>query len=1059
MLTQEQIIEAKKRIGSIPSTSSAGQPKQATKTWDDIYPVQKQTNTSSDGNGNGFLSDTVNNVGKIAKGVGNFFTSSEQALGETYGAYASVDDEEVNKNRNAVLRQAQRQSNNYLKLAQREVDKVKKQKLLEAARTSAEIEGVDIFNNPEYQKTAKQVWGETAGVMFDVATAGTFGNAAKSAEFGKYLSNEAIKKSLESTIPGFAIKSAIKAGQTIPSSALKVAGKTALEGFGIGTAYGIAGGMQKNKDLAGIAEEGVMGGLTNSLLGGGLSLGISGVSKMAKFGPQNASKKLASNLNEIFEGSTKNVRKKANFVADRGEDLGTLITNNKIAHTVKNERLQFNQQDLNRINNEISSKSKLVDDAVSLYPVKISAEEVYRKAKNLISNNPVVINNGEVDNLTELALKKINDYYSQNKGKQFTLDQLQNFKKAMWDMSKKFKYDDILKSDAYSELGSVFMKIVEDEVPDVAVKKINKEIGTQIQLRDFLEKVNESGGIVLTGGKFSKYISQASGMLTGAGVGSMMGGPMGGGTMGAVVGGAIGSKVASVLRNLSQKSALLGPIDRLLLKAVKERPESIDIELAQKFINDVKEGKSVTPSDRVKKMFESIIFQKNNQKLLEAPAQGAKNVSINVPVNLSSKTTTARESEELANIQKAILGRKISNIQEIKTPNNLLSAPKTSSVSEPIILGAKKDTSKILSQEDISSYYKELNSRFGKDYNIPINKNDLSSIENIDNFIDKHQDSIPDEMINELFKVQDYINTKTEEQMTGYLQKGINSESKYNKFNVVGEEMQNQYQNFKKIVKNITSKNIEIRDSAGLEKVIKAQGKDSTDFINSLYSQEESGDELLSKFKDMLFKERGYNVKKTINIKNDLSSYDRKTMTGFIDDVRLKKSITPDVEIEARALAEAKGLNPDVGNANLANSFDKVLGGGKKYEVLNKDSSKLNAVLKQNAGDIALPNKATDTAGKIKQIYQQSIANQDFMFGDYPIIKNGKLDPLVVKGRLDDVVQKFDSLGIDPTDYKKAFNGKTFKDYFDFDKYNRDLFAKMIKENKILPKAKASQAR
>jgi len=307
--------------------------------------------------------------------------------------------------------------------------------------------------------------------------------------------------------------------------------------------------------------------------------------------------------------------------------------------------------------------------------------------------------------------------------------------------------------------------------------------------------------------------------------------------------------------------------------------------------------------------------------------------------------------------------------------------------------------------------------------------------------------------------VQDYINTKTEEQMTGYLQKGINSESKYNKFNVVGEEMQNQYQNFKKIVKNITSKNIEIRDSAGLEKVIKAQGKDSTDFINSLYSQEESGDELLSKFKDMLFKERGYNVKKTINIKNDLSSYDRKTMTGFIDDVRLKKSITPDVEIEARALAEAKGLNPDVGNANLANSFDKVLGGGKKYEVLNKDSSKLNAVLKQNAGDIALPNKATDTAGKIKQIYQQSIANQDFMFGDYPIIKNGKLDPLVVKGRLDDVVQKFDSLGIDPTDYKKAFNGKTFKDYFDFDKYNRDLFAKMIKENKILPKAKASQAR
>jgi hypothetical protein len=78
--------------------------------------------------------------------------------------------------------------------------------------------------------------------------------------------------------------------------------------------------------------------------------------------------------------------------------------------------------------------------------------------------------------------------------------------------------------------------------------------------------------------------------------------------------------------------------------------------------------------------------------------------------------------------------------------------------------------------------------------------------------------------------------------------------------------------------------------------------------------------------------------------------------------------------------------------------------------------------------------------GKLKQIYRQSIANEDFVYGDYPIIKGGKLDPEVVKGRVNDVVLKLKKEGIDPSGYLNKMKNKSFKDYFEFDKYNRGNF-------------------
>lgn len=91
----------------------------------------------------------------------------------------------------------------------------------------------------------------------------------------------------------------------------------------------------------------------------------------------------------------------------------------------------------------------------------------------------------------------------------------------------------------------------------------------------------------------------------------------------------------------------------------------------------------------------------------------------------------------------------------------------------------------------------------------------------------------------------------------------------------------------------------------------------------------------------------------------------------------------------------------------------------------------------------------------IERIYQESIANEDFMFGkttkdiEKNILKDGQLNPKLVQGRVNDVVQKLQREGIDATDYIDAMKGKTFKDYFSFDKANREAFAKMIPDGSL----------
>lgn len=131
------------------------------------YPVYKNQITDEQPNVN--AEQPKQEKGLLRK-VGDFFTSSTQKFGTTLGNAASVIDPTTRQVREETLQSRQNQADNLLKLASQATDPIKKKKYLEAAKESANASGYDIFNNPEYQKTAKQIAGEAIGTVAEAAT-------------------------------------------------------------------------------------------------------------------------------------------------------------------------------------------------------------------------------------------------------------------------------------------------------------------------------------------------------------------------------------------------------------------------------------------------------------------------------------------------------------------------------------------------------------------------------------------------------------------------------------------------------------------------------------------------------------------------------------------------------------------------------------------------------------------------------------------------------------------------------------------------------------------------
>jgi len=190
--------------------------------------------------------------------AGDFFTGNTQKFGKTLGTALSSIDPVTNQMREETLDTTNDMIDTLMEKAKNETDPVKAKKIIQSASKLANTENIDIFNNPEYQKTAKQVFGEGLGTLLETLQFSSLG--AKGLNTGK------LGSELPTVVKPFV--SNIKEGAKIG------AGYGAL--FGGGT--NVSEAMQEDKSIGDIALSGITGGLEGGVVGtvlGGVAGGVS----------------------------------------------------------------------------------------------------------------------------------------------------------------------------------------------------------------------------------------------------------------------------------------------------------------------------------------------------------------------------------------------------------------------------------------------------------------------------------------------------------------------------------------------------------------------------------------------------------------------------------------------------------------------------------------------------------------------------------------------------------------------------------------------------------------
>ncbi len=189
MLTPQQIQQYRKQYGLDvpPQLSQSSSVDDTLKQWKiaadsskDARATMGASQPSSSASSGGFLSS----VGGVAKSVGNALTSSEQMLGKGLSTVGSSVPTQI-KNQSGADFDAQQKIINAIHQA---TDPAKKQHLTDFLKQQY---GTDLQTptagdiNPGFNLSNKQVIGSAAGTLLDVASVGTYGEAAKGAETGK----------------------------------------------------------------------------------------------------------------------------------------------------------------------------------------------------------------------------------------------------------------------------------------------------------------------------------------------------------------------------------------------------------------------------------------------------------------------------------------------------------------------------------------------------------------------------------------------------------------------------------------------------------------------------------------------------------------------------------------------------------------------------------------------------------------------------------------------------------------------------------------------------------
>lgn len=386
--------------------------------------------------------------------AGEFFTGSTQKFAETLGTAMSVIDPKTKKMREETLASAQRQVDLYMELAKKETDKERKDKFLKAAAYLADTEDIDIYNNPEYQKTAKQIYGEAIGVAAETLGWSKVGNIAKT----------------------------VKAS-TVAQTAIRAAKTGAV--LGATTSTGSA--MAENKSTADILKSTATGAVTGAVIGGATG------ALAGKIGGK-ISKKSATKL------ASKRVSGKEKVLAyktGRAKEA-TLLRSEKIIPTQKEKELGKLAQEIGLKGNtkkDITKINKAIEkEAIALKKTLKESGAIYNKNNvkgflNKMKNDKTIDLIEPEVRVYEKMIKKFNKMVDSKKNKRIDglLELRQEFDK--WAKSKSTTIFTNKRGGAYRAVSSVRDAVntyIDKNVPGTA-----NSLAKQRNLYTILDNISE----------------------------------------------------------------------------------------------------------------------------------------------------------------------------------------------------------------------------------------------------------------------------------------------------------------------------------------------------------------------------------------------------------------------------------------------------------------------------------------------------------------------------------------------------------------------------------------
>lgn len=414
--------------------------------------------------------------------VGKFFTGATQKFAGTLGTAASVIDPTTKKLREETLSSAQNQVDQYLKMAKTETDKDRKDKLLKAASYLADTEDIDIFNNPEYQKTAKQVYGEAVGV------------AAETLGWGK-------------------IGGVLKGAKTV--TAAQTALKSALSSGIIGATTSAGKAMEENKSIGDITKSAIGGGVSSAILGGAIGYGAGKL--VGKIGKKEATKLVAKRLTD--KG------KVAAYKSGRATEAG-LLKGEKILPTKKETELGKlaqeiglkgnTKKDIANVNTTIEKEAKILKENLRNSGAIYNKNNVKGTLNKMKGDKTIDLIDSEVG-VYDKMIDKFNKMVDtkKNKGLDGLLELRQEF--DQWAKSNNPNIFVNKRGGAYRALSSVRDSIngyINKKVGDDVVKQ---SLNKQSSLYTILENISEKAALGATKLKPGKLLTGTKKILPWAG--------------------------------------------------------------------------------------------------------------------------------------------------------------------------------------------------------------------------------------------------------------------------------------------------------------------------------------------------------------------------------------------------------------------------------------------------------------------------------------------------------------------------------------------------------------